>query len=92
MSRVYKGDVGTLLTVDCGTDISAATTTQIKARLPNKQIVTRTASLSGTNYLTYNLIAADTATVGTFKGQAYVELPSGQWYGETFTFEISERL
>ncbi len=88
MNKIYKGDVGTLFIVDCGTDISSATIKKIKFKLPDGSVVDRTGIISGTNFLNYNLVAEDTLISGNVSAQAYIETPAGKWSGETFYFEI----
>ena len=88
MSKVYKGDIGTLLLVDCKVDVSAATVKKIKAQLPDGSQKEWDATVTASNFLNYNLVEADTAEAGVVKAQAYVEIAGGTWYGETFKFKV----
>ena len=88
MDKVYKGDIGTLLLVDCGVDISLATVTKIKAKMPDGTQKEWDATVTDSNFLNYNLIAEDTAAAGVVKAQAFVVFSSGTWHGETFKFKI----
>jgi len=88
--KVYVGDYGTVITVDCGEDISAATITQIKVQKPGGTVVTWGASLYGTNYLQYTTVNGDIDESGIWKVQASVTLPSWKGLGETDTFTVYE--
>lgn len=88
--KVYKDDVGTLIQIDCGSDISSATVTQVKVRLPDNTTTTWAASLNGEQVLEYNLVASDTATAGFLTGNVYIVTPEGIWHGETFEIRIYE--
>jgi hypothetical protein len=87
--KSYVGDVGTVITVDCGTSIADATTTKLMIQKPGSTTeVEWTGALYGTNYIRYTTIAADFSVAGTYKLQSYVVTPNGEWRGETTTFRV----
>jgi hypothetical protein len=79
MSKVYVGDVGTEIVLDCGSSISAATSLEMRVRKPGGQVVTWQATLSGTQAMTYTTVAGDLDLPGVYKLQAKVVLPD--WSG-----------
>lgn len=91
MGKIYIGDEGTELIVDCGSDISSATVHVIKVRFPDGTEESWSADIYNTNYLKRVLDDDDLSQTGEHFGQAYVETPSGKWSGETFAFDV-ERL
>lgn len=86
MSKVYVGDSGTEIILDCGTDISDATVREIVARKPTGQVVTWTAVASGTNGIKYTLQAGDLNQAGVWTLQAKVTTPT--WSGRGGSFEL----
>lgn len=83
MSKPYVGDTGTVITLDCGQDISAATARAIEVRKPDGTTTSWTASASGTNAIQCTTLAGTLDMPGRWLLQASVTLPSGQWRGET---------
>lgn len=88
--KIYVGDVGTVITVDCGENISAATVMELKVEKPGGATITWTASLYGTDYLRYTIQSGDLDESGTWKIQASVTLPSWSGLGETDKFIVYE--
>lgn len=88
--KVYVGDYGTVISVDCGEDISTATVTELKVQKPGGDTVTWTASIYGTDYLRYIIQDGDLDEAGVWKVQAAVTLPSWKGLGETDTFTVFE--
>lgn len=80
MSKVYVGSIGTVITLDCGEDVSAASVRKIKAKRPDGTTVDWTAVADGTNGIAYTTVADDLNQAGVWYLQAYVEL-SGGWKG-----------
>jgi len=95
--KYYVGDIGTeirLLVVDEESgidDISDATVHKLLVRKPDGSEVEWEADIEGTQYLTYTVQDGDLDQPGTYRVQAYLELPSG-WSGKgtTFTFEVHD--
>jgi len=89
--KVYVGDVGTVILVDTLSDITSSTVRKILARKPNGIEIEWAAAVDSTTKLSYTTQDGDLDTVGKWMLQAYVELPSGKWYGETAHFTVHER-
>lgn len=86
--KVYVGDVGTEIILDCMTDISGATTTEIVAQKPNGSRVTWPAQIVESTKLKYVTIQGDLSHPGLWKLQARVVLPDWSGRGETFEVRI----
>lgn len=84
MGKIYVGDVGTEIILDCGADISNATVREIVARKPNGQVVTWAATASGTNAIKRTVQAGDIDVAGRWMLQAKVVTPTWSGLGETF--------
>lgn len=83
------GDIGTVLFLDLGVDVSAATVALLKIKKPNGNQLTKTASINGTA-LSYPTIAGDLDESGEYAIQAYLEI--GGWKGHSeppATFQVS---
>lgn len=88
MTKSYVGDTGTVITLDCGQDISAATARSIEARKPDGTTASWAASASGTDAIAFTTLADTLDMAGTWRLQAHVELPSGAWRGETAMLQV----
>lgn len=79
-------------------NVSSATTKEIRVKPPGGAVEALTASFDGvlgTGDGTDGKIYADYATAlrpGTYSYEAHVVLPSGEWYTEAGTFEVSANL
>lgn len=89
--KIYKNDIGTLFRIDCGSDITGATIHEIQIRKPDATEVIWPATMFGTNYLDYIVVAGDLNQSGSYSGHSFVLLPSGQWRGELFKFSVYEK-
>lgn len=88
MSKVYVGDTGTQVVLDCGQDISAATARSIEVRKPDGSATSWAASASGTNAVAYISQAGTFDQAGAWRLQAKVTLPSGVWRGATAELQV----
>ena len=82
-NKVYAGDVGTEIILNCGSDISGATATLIKAKKPDGTTVNWTAAVYNSNYLRYVTEAGDLDQAGRFYLQASLTLGGWSGLGET---------
>lgn len=89
--KLYVGDVGTSIILDCGQDISAATARSIDVKKPDGSIVSWSAVASGTTAIRFDTVAGTLDKGGTWKVQARVTLPTGDWSGATAEFDVFER-
>ncbi len=91
-NKVYVGDVGTAIVVDCGYDISEATDTSLKVRLPDGTSVTWAAEIHAidgeTRYLRYVTKAGDFQAAGNYRLQASLTLNGWSGLGETASFTV----
>lgn len=83
MSKTYIYDTGTFVTLDCGSTITASTVHLINVQKPDATSTTWAASVSSSQYLTYTVSTADLTTAGRYMLQAYIELGTSKWRGET---------
>lgn len=89
MGKSYVGDEGTLILIDMGEDISAASVTEINVRKRGGD-VTWTASIYNSNYLSYTIQTDDLDEAGTYYLQPYLEFTDWKGKGETVSFEVYE--
>ena len=87
-TKVYVGDIGTVVTLDCGTDISALSSATIEVRKPNNASASWPASLSGTDFITYTAVSGDFNQAGAYRLQARVAIGAGVWRGETIVLQV----
>ena len=90
----YVGEVGTKIFMDCGVDISSATSISVFIERPDGTVVERTAIVevyNGSNdYASCSISAGDFNQAGEYKGQ--VKLTLGAWTGRgaMFTIQVDE--
>ena len=83
MTKVYVGDTGTAIILDCGQDVSAATARSIEYRKPDGTTGSWSASASGTNSIRFDSLAGTFDQAGRWQLQAKVTLATGLWRGAT---------
>lgn len=86
----YVGEVGTDVIVDCGCDITGATSTKLKVKKPDDTTVEWDATIYNSNYLKYTTEAADFDQAGLCKLQSSLTLSGWTGLGETVNFIIYE--
>jgi hypothetical protein len=86
--KVYVGDTGTAIILDCGQNISAASARSIEVKKPDGSTVSWTASASGTNAIRFDSLAGTFDQAGQWRLQAKVTLSSGVWRGETALISV----
>jgi hypothetical protein len=94
MSKVYVGDVGTVIVLDCKISLSAALSLIIVAKKPNGDIVEWTAEKNITEddtSLKYAVLQGDLDIPGTWELQAKVTLPTWEGLGDTSKMRVYER-
>lgn len=89
MSKLYVGDAGTEIILDCGTDVSSATQRKIAVRKPNGVRLEWPAELHGNSHIKYVTQAGDIDMSGVWKLQALVNLPAWSGSGETALLVIN---
>ena len=89
MSKVFVGDVGTVIILDTKVNITTATVRKILAEKPSGQSVEWTASLEGTTAIKYTIQAGDLDQEGIWMIQAYVEMPGWQGRGDSVRLEVA---
>jgi len=86
----YVGEIGTEVIINCGTNISAASTKNLKVLKPDgKTEVVWAAEFSGTNSLKYIIKEGDLDQVGSYSIQPYIILNGWIGHGETVRFVVN---
>ena len=98
---VHVGDYGTvfIITIKDETgavvDISSATTKTIFFTKPNGQTLTKTAVFTTSGLdgkIQYTTVAGDIDIEGTWKIQAQITTPGGEWSSDVTTFDVEYNL
>lgn len=90
MSKIYKDDVGTIILVDCGINITTATVRELKVKKPDGTYATWAGVQEGTNQIKYVLQAGDVNQDGTYVIQAKVTMPSWSGSGEETILRVAK--
>lgn len=92
MDEVFVGDVGTVISLDCEVDISAASVRRIVVRKPNGHRVQWMAVADGTTKIKYVTQSGDIDMAGDWDMQAYVELPTWKGRGAISTLKVKNTI
>lgn len=90
--KLYVGDVGTLIKLDTGNDLTNATLQKIKYKKPNDTTGEWEAEIEDpptAGIIKYKVTAGVFDVSGIWKLQAYVEFDADHWLGETVTMKVS---
>lgn len=96
MSKVYVGDIGTVILIDMGENISTATGISLKVMGPKSSVKTNgtikngktwTPSIYGTNYLKYTVLEGDLDLAGDYYINPVLTL--GSWTGTCDTATLT---
>lgn len=87
-TKTYVGDTGTVITLDCGQDISAASAREIEVRKPDGTTTSWAAVASGADSIAFTSLAGTFDMPGRWKLQARVTLAAGEWLGETAVLDV----
>lgn len=85
---VFKGDVGTVITIDMQEDISNATVTEIEYKKPSGTCGTWTATIEGTDSIKYTTVSGDLDEAGDWELQPYIDLPGWEGRGTAVTLDV----
>lgn len=94
MAKVYVGDIGTLIKLSTGVNLTDATDQSIFYKKPGGTEIEKAAlveSPASSGIIYFTLADGDFDEAGEYKFQAWVEFPSGEWYGETATLTVYSR-
>jgi len=87
-SKTYIGDFGTVILLDCGSDISTATLAGVWVRKPNGKYTLWRGVVYETQYVKYIIKEGDLDQTGVYNIQAKIEMPSWSGLGETSSFTV----
>ena len=98
--EIHIGDIGTrfIVTVRDGEAVcplELATTLQIIFKRPDKQLLTKTATLvtdGSDGQIQYTTIAGDLSQAGAWSFQARIVSPAGEWHSDIQPFTIYPNL
>ena len=98
MAKHYIGEIGTLVALDCGIDLSDIVLSRILHKNPAGLVGTWPGTLyssysdiaksEGTYYVSYVLAGTDMNVSGIWELQALVANTAGTWYGENAQMTI----
>lgn len=87
--KVYAGDLGTRVILDCGQNVSAATARSIEVQKPDGSTASWSASASGTNSIQFDTEAGSSFNVpGTWRIQSKITIGGAVWRGKTVTLTV----
>lgn len=87
-SKIYVGDVGTIFSIDCGQDVSAATSVVLKVRKPDGTEVEWPAEVHNLQYIRHVAVFGDLDQVGYYYCNPYLESLEWNGRGDTLNFRV----
>lgn len=91
MANIYVNDVGTIIEIDMGENIAAATGLVLEVQKPDSTLVEWTPTLYGTNYLRYTVITGDLNKVGKYFINPKLTIATWTGRGDTVSFTVSSK-
>ena len=89
MSKVYKGNIGTIIKINIDRDITTATVKTLFYKKPSGTTGSWAPVISGTSYLEYETTAVgDLNEIGTWEVQPYLEIGGFKGFAETVSFTV----
>jgi len=89
-NKTYVGNVGTVIDIDMGQDISGATTTDLYVKKPDGTEATWSGEIYGSNYIRYVIEEDDLNEAGRYYVQPYLVISDWSGYGKTVDFKVYE--
>ena len=87
----YKPDIGTVISLNTGVDISTGTLFSIEVKKPSTTTVSWAGVLGADHYsVEHTIIVGDFTEAGTYTLQAKVTTPLGVWYGNSVTLVVKD--
>lgn len=90
MSRVFVGDVGTVIILDTKVNITTTTTRKILVETPSGVSREWVASIEGLTSIKYTIQEGDLDEAGVWMLQAYVEMPGWKGRGSSVMLDVSQ--
>jgi len=91
-NKHYIGEIGTVILVDCGCDISSSTVHELKIKKPSGTEVSWNAEVVDKNFLKYTINKDDFNEKGIYYLQSYLEFNNGwKGLGETVIFYVCDK-
>ena len=88
VGKVYVGDTGTEIVLDCGTDVSTASARAVRVRKPDGSTQTWPATAEGATAITAVAAAGAFDQRGVWRLQAEVTTTAGKWLGQTVRLPV----
>ena len=87
-NKPFVGDVGTVITVNTREDISTATKVSLMVQKPDGSEDEWIGTIYNERYIRYTIADGDFNVAGTYRLQAYVEMPGWKGRGVTTEFDV----
>jgi len=96
MAQIHQGDIGTVIKVNVGTDLTNATVTKIRVLKTGDTTSTEwTATVDDAlnGIIAYTATTGDFSVAGVYRLQSYVEFNTGEKLsGEAVEFQVHDKL
>lgn len=90
MQQIFVGDIGTVLLLDCGVNITSATSVKVIAKSPQGLKKEFIGTVDGTNNVKYTTSSADFDVAGNWLLQSYVQMPDWTGRGAWVTLTVKD--
>lgn len=89
MAKVYVGDIGVVIKVNCEEDLTGADSHHLRVKKPSGTIETWETSIASGTWLHHTTASGDLNEAGTYKVNPYVDhLPSFKGHGDMDSFIV----
>ena len=84
--KIYQGDSGTIILIDCNENINAASNVYISVKEPSGNLANWNGNVYSNTFIMYTLSPEDISDSGIYKLQPVIEI--GNWVGRADTVEF----
>jgi len=89
---IHKGDIGTVITIDAGEDLTSADDVKVYVRKPRaSSTVEWSPTVSGSDVIV-TTTDGDLSEAGTYKIQVWADLTTWSGYSEIMTLEVEDNI
>ncbi len=86
--KIYVNDIGTIISLNCGADVSDATSAKILVKKPDNSEHEWVAEVKNSQYVEYSVLTGDLNLAGEYFLQAFIETPAWNGKGQTAVMDV----
>ena len=86
--KIYINDTGTVISLNCGSDVSDALEAKILVKKPDNSEHEWIAEVKNSQYVEYSILAGDLDQSGEYFLQSFIKTPAWEGRGQTTVLDV----